>query len=387
MNDRLQYSIVTSIRSQELLLKPEQPSDRQVDFNPYVEWLEIDEALLPPNHYDLLGLVPFEKDSQKIQDAFEERISRLRIHQAGPRSRYSLQLIDQVTQARICLLHEVARTQYDEKLRQSTLQPPLVGNPLTSGSAPPIQDNAIQVSPDDSRNSSAGNESKGRANRSLKGVLVYVAGCLALVLVTWGVIKLTRGDSNQLGAAESESVESGDQQADAAENEPKKIVNLIEQEKGILPGANNSFLLNPANGSVDDANPQVVDTSDGQLYGKWTSPKNKVRWDIWINKHGYYEAIVKYDATTNDSFSRLVMMNGNDFRKSTKMRQAENQGSFFEEEFVLLFEKPGAHELGFSIEGEVGDFRLHSITLRPNRTTQRFENKETEPELESFFNR
>ena len=44
------------------------------DFDPYVEWLDIDPARLPPDYYDLLSLPPFESDPEKIEKAFEHRI-------------------------------------------------------------------------------------------------------------------------------------------------------------------------------------------------------------------------------------------------------------------------------------------------------------------------
>ena len=335
------------------------------DFDPYVEWLDIDPARLPPDYYDLLSLPPFESDPEKIEKAFETRWLSVRRHQTGPRGKFTQELLNELTRARICLLNDQTRSEYDDSIRMGEAKPPISIANLVADALPPIQEDRFVIESTDGTEAGSSGSAGGPGSRK-KFATLYVLVCLTVVLGLWFFFKGPNGGANPDEPGESET--SQKKEPAAAPKKRLKIVNLIEEKKGILPGANNSFLLDSGNGTLGDESPEIVETPRGKFLGQWKSADDFVEWEIWIENRGYYEAIVKYRAQTNDDFSRLVLRNGDAFTKKIKMRNSESADDFFEEEFVLLFRKGGTQVLRFSVEGEVGDFRLESILLRPNRT-------------------
>jgi len=120
-------------------------------FDPYHKWLGIPPAEQPPNYYRLLGIAPFESDPDVIAHAADQRISHVRAFQIGKHSDESQQLLRAISTARVCLLNNEKKAQYDAPLRASiaaasrapqALPPggmvsvrPETGGPLASGSA------------------------------------------------------------------------------------------------------------------------------------------------------------------------------------------------------------------------------------------------------------
>ena len=335
--------------------------DPEPDFDPYQEWLDIDPALVPPNFYDLLGLNRFESDAQKIQDAFEDRLASVRTRQTGPRGKYTQDLLNEIARARICLLNEKTKSEYDDSLRSGIPKPPIAIEQFVADAIPPIQEHSLQISlqTEDSGDTSP-KELGSTDSKAKKLSVIYVSGCIGLLIVIWAGLKFFGKNGQTQPETQTRSEKTGTKQSPT-------ITNIKEENKGLLPGTNNSFSLGPSNATLDGDNPVVIQTAQGDFLDQWTSDQDSVQWEIWIKQRGYYEAIVKYNATGNDSLSRLVLKQGKLFPKKIKMRTAEEQDVVFEEEFVLLFREPGSHVLEFSTEGDAGDFRLHSIMLRPNR--------------------
>jgi hypothetical protein len=52
-------------------------------FDPYYTWLAIPPDDQPPDHYRLLGLRPFEQNTDAISHAATQRMAHLRMQQAG----------------------------------------------------------------------------------------------------------------------------------------------------------------------------------------------------------------------------------------------------------------------------------------------------------------
>ena len=70
------------------------------------------EPLLP------LGIELFESNPAVIENAADQRMAHLRHYQAGPNSRRSQELLNEVASAKVCLLRPEKRTSYDATLRQ-----------------------------------------------------------------------------------------------------------------------------------------------------------------------------------------------------------------------------------------------------------------------------
>ena len=88
---------------------------RYGEFDPYHKWLGIPPGDQPPNHYRLLGVVPFEADPEAIGNAADLRMGFVRTFQVGQHSLLSQQILNEIAAARICLLNPQKKASYDER--------------------------------------------------------------------------------------------------------------------------------------------------------------------------------------------------------------------------------------------------------------------------------
>ena len=86
-------------------------------FDPYHKWLGIPPEEQAPNHYRLLGVPLFESDPDVIDGAAEQRTIYLRTFQTGPNAELAERLLNEVSEARICLLIEADKASYDQQLQ------------------------------------------------------------------------------------------------------------------------------------------------------------------------------------------------------------------------------------------------------------------------------
>ena len=88
-----------------------------VPFDPYYKWLGIPQRDQPANHYRLLGIDLFEGDPQVVDAAADRQMFFLRKYQQGEHGAEALQLLNEISRARICLLKPDSRVAYDAVLR------------------------------------------------------------------------------------------------------------------------------------------------------------------------------------------------------------------------------------------------------------------------------
>ncbi|MEK6250100.1 MAG: hypothetical protein N2C12_18085, partial [Planctomycetales bacterium] len=86
-------------------------------FDPYKKWLGISLKDQPPNHYRLLGIDLFEHDDDVIGNAADQRMLHVRSFQSGKDVQISQRILNEISAARVCLLDEKRRDEYDEQLR------------------------------------------------------------------------------------------------------------------------------------------------------------------------------------------------------------------------------------------------------------------------------
>lgn len=87
------------------------------DFDPYHKWLGISPQHQPPNHYRLLSLDLYESDPDVIEAAVDRIAAFLQDVAAGPQAKESQQLLNEIATARLCLLDESQKSEYDQKLK------------------------------------------------------------------------------------------------------------------------------------------------------------------------------------------------------------------------------------------------------------------------------
>jgi hypothetical protein len=86
-------------------------------FDPYLQWLGIRDPQRPPNHYRLLGVEPFEDDTDVIANAADRQMAHVRTFQMGKHSIESQRILNELAAANICLLNADRKNQYDARLR------------------------------------------------------------------------------------------------------------------------------------------------------------------------------------------------------------------------------------------------------------------------------
>jgi len=109
----------------------------QETFNPYAEWLGLTSVDQRPDHYTLLGLNRFESDAQQVKQAADRAATRVRSFRPGDKARDWARLLDEIEEARKCLMDAEAKSRYDEQLQQG-------GSAMVSGAAAQIPADAPQ---------------------------------------------------------------------------------------------------------------------------------------------------------------------------------------------------------------------------------------------------
>ena len=83
----------------------------------YHKWLSIPPGERPPNHYRLLGLARFERDSEVIANAAARQTAYVETHRDGPESAEAERLLSELAAARRCLTDPNEKYAYDCRLR------------------------------------------------------------------------------------------------------------------------------------------------------------------------------------------------------------------------------------------------------------------------------
>lgn len=82
----------------------------------YLEWLGIPEGPRPPDHYELLRLVRFEDDTEKVRAHYKKLNSHVRKYATGQYSVQSQDLLNELAKAMLCLTDSGRKRDYDESL-------------------------------------------------------------------------------------------------------------------------------------------------------------------------------------------------------------------------------------------------------------------------------
>lgn len=82
----------------------------------YKEWLGIPEGARPPNHYELLRVVQFEDDVEKIRTHYKKLNAHVRKYATGQYSVQSQELLNELARAMLCLTDIDRKRDYDESL-------------------------------------------------------------------------------------------------------------------------------------------------------------------------------------------------------------------------------------------------------------------------------
>jgi hypothetical protein len=87
-------------------------------FDPYQAWLAIPPGEQPPHHYRLLGLSPFERNPDTIDNAADRQTMHVREHSTGKLARFAHRLLNEISAAKLCLLDKHRKAAYDDSLKE-----------------------------------------------------------------------------------------------------------------------------------------------------------------------------------------------------------------------------------------------------------------------------
>lgn len=82
----------------------------------YKEWLGIPEGQRPPDHYQLLRLVQYEDDTDKVRKNYKKLNAHVRKYATGQYSVESQTLLNELAKAMLCLTDEESKQEYDQSL-------------------------------------------------------------------------------------------------------------------------------------------------------------------------------------------------------------------------------------------------------------------------------
>lgn len=82
----------------------------------YKEWLGIPEGPRPPDHYQLLRLVQFEDETEKIRKNYKKLNAHVRKYATGQYSIESQGLLNELAKAMLCLTDDELKQEYDQSL-------------------------------------------------------------------------------------------------------------------------------------------------------------------------------------------------------------------------------------------------------------------------------
>jgi curved DNA-binding protein CbpA len=137
----------------------------------YKSWLGIPEGPRPPGHYELLRLVEFEDDPEKIRSNYKKLNAHVRKYASGQYSARSQELLNELAKAMLCLTDPERKKEYDESRgRVSTEAGTQAGNRTLGG----ILVNRKIVSRDQVKEAEAFAEARGL---SLRDAVVQMKLC------------------------------------------------------------------------------------------------------------------------------------------------------------------------------------------------------------------
>lgn len=128
------------------------------EINPYTDWLGLANAS-PPNHYELLGIIPFESSRLVIEKGAKTQAAAVKPFLESEHQAIANRILNEILLAKLCLLEPNKKAVYDRKLQQEGLT--LESFDRTK---PTIQPNRPNVSssdqhkPESSNNQNAHNE-------------------------------------------------------------------------------------------------------------------------------------------------------------------------------------------------------------------------------------
>jgi hypothetical protein len=151
-------------------------------FDPYFEWLGIETAGQPPDHYRLLSLTYYEPDPELISRAADAAMAQVRRVRPGQHLTEWSRLLDHLTAAKTCLLDPASKRAYDQCLGGQSSALPVPDAWSVPTAAPVPEGSPIAVGPAPITAPAAASSGTG----------LIIMGVVILVAVAGGVLVYTK---------------------------------------------------------------------------------------------------------------------------------------------------------------------------------------------------
>jgi hypothetical protein len=300
------------------------------EFDPYQQWLGISLDQRPADHYALLGLDRFEADPQKILHAFENRMLHLRSKQSGPRGNFAPQLLNEITQAKICLLDANSRKEYDQSLLASE------SIAIESAEETPVR----------------GNDPARKKITATKMITLILMGVIVGIVVT---LQFRSHDPHQ---QDEEFVPV----ATVPPNHESLSKEITPTTHGIQRDASRQYVLTGENG-VLTGRLNAVD----QGIAQWKTKDDVAEWELNVQYPGFYRLTVVYEAKDIAEESRFVVdVDQREMHFNLRSLPAESPaGNVFEDQTIVMFKQQGTSVVRVHLEVPSGTVIVESIKLTP----------------------
>lgn len=357
-------------------------------FDPYREWLGIEPAERPADHYRLLGLPPFEADAGKILAAADGRMTLIRSYQVGPRGNYTQNLLNELSAAKLCLLSPAAKAQYDQMLavrlkgtalpgtffptafplmalppafspfqaaglpsREPPLAPPPIV-PLAAPLAPPKQarksEHAVDVFKPRSEDDAP------RKGSLFRTVAFMVVGVLLIAGGIWGA-----GDYL---TPKMETSDGSDKTAAGIElpPDPAAKATLVLQE------GSSELNLPPSAAALIGQTQLKIAISENVLTG-WASPEDSAIWKFKLLRPGFFKLELTYAITAESEEAGMELVLDGEVVDTFDLKPTGGADKFEMLTQTIVVKSSGTHVLKLHPAAALpeGGLVLKSIRLAP----------------------
>ena len=333
-------------------------------FDPYREWLGIDPQEHPVDHYRLLGLQRYESDVALINQAADACMVEVRLHQLGPHGRYTQQLLNEISAARVCLVQADSRIAYDAQLAGGavpTVRPLGMSPPPAPPSAPPMPPPApVQAGYQQPRKPARTDSTPGglEAEEPKGSSWKIVVGLISVLLIAGGIWGFGWWTGRQSTSQQENEGAEKSRKENLAEELPVEVVVNQEATGGLELAATVATLHG------DTIHCQVQGL-EGQIEN-WTNPDDWVSWKFKVIKPGFFKAYVSYAATAAANQGTYFLQVNDEAEVLCTVTSPEGTAARTDE-YTLVVRKGGVHRLSVKAGNKPGEelLVLKSIRLVP----------------------
>ncbi len=239
-------------------------------FDAYHKWLGIPPEDQPPDHYRLLGIKRFEGDADVISHAADQRMAHVRSLQTGQHAKLSQRLLNEISNARICLLNAEQKAQYDTELAARLKPKKKLAKAKPLPKAKPVAPAPADIAFSAEAPSTLPVHARARRKSSPVIVVTLAVGVIAIVAVVGIVFALRSG--NQPSRETTQAEQRHSDQTDTGKSQPAEPATAVSPDASAVEPVDTARPISAADTDVEAAvppsdpttNPPSIDRTEPQ---------------------------------------------------------------------------------------------------------------------------